>query len=50
MEKLSITQHYQADVVDVESGQWIQTSDNDAPLRINEASDQGYVYMYKKIH
>ena len=41
--------HYQADVVDVESGQWIQTSDNEAPLRINEASDQGYVYMYKKI-
>ena len=41
--------HYQADVLDAESKCWIRTSDNEAPLRISQASDEGYVYMYKKI-
>ena len=41
--------HYQTDVLDAESRQWIRTSDNEVPLRINQVSDEGYVYMYKKI-
>ena len=44
--------HYQADVLDSHSQQWIRTSDDDLPVKIDMRSvtDQGYIYLYKKIN
>ena len=44
--------HYQADVLDSHSRQWIRTSDDDLPVKIDMRSvtDQGYIYLYKKIN
>ena len=42
------TGHYQADVLDREFNKWVRTSDNEAPIRIDHATDEGYIYLYKK--
>ena len=43
--------HYQADVLDKFSNHWIRTSDDAKPERITRRNitDQGYIYLYKKI-
>ena len=43
--------HYQADVLDSESRQWIRTSDDELPVLIAEkdVTDQGYIYLFKRI-
>ena len=42
--------HYKTDVLDLH-GSWFRTSDDDIPRKISErnVSDQGYIYLYKKI-
>ena len=42
--------HYQADVLDSKSNQWIRTSDDELPIKISESeiTDQGYIYLFKK--
>ena len=43
--------HYQADVLDKESGHWVRTSDDEPPSIISkeEITEEGYIYLYKKI-
>ena len=42
--------HYKADVLNMD-GNWFRTSDQMMPQKIqeNEVSDQGYIYLYKKV-
>ena len=42
--------HYKTDILDLH-GNWFRTSDEDIPRRISErnVSDQGYIYLYRKI-
>ena len=42
--------HYKTDVLDLH-GSWFRTSDDDIPRKISErnVSDQGYIYLYRKI-
>ena len=44
--------HYQADVLDSKSSQWIRTSDDELPIKISEMelTDQGYIFLFKKIN
>ena len=43
--------HYQADVLDKVSADWVRTSDDEPPSYISkeEISKEGYIYLYKKI-
>ena len=41
--------HYMADILDAETKQWFQTSDDDRPIQINNPSNKGYIFIYKKI-
>ena len=43
--------HYMADVLDVHTSKWFRTSDNSTPreLEANELSNQGYIYLYKRM-
>ena len=42
--------HYKTDILDL-NGSWFRTSDEDIPRKISErnVSDQGYIYLYRKI-
>ena len=42
--------HYKTDILDLH-GSWFRTSDDDIPWKFSErnVSDQGYIYLYKKI-
>ena len=40
--------HYMTDVFDIKSGQWLRTSDDSEPSLINNVSDQGYIFLYKR--
>ena len=43
--------HYKADVRNLD-GNWYRTSDDMMPQKIkeNDVSDQGYIFLYKKVH
>ena len=41
--------HYMNDVLDVETNQWIRTSDNEKPQHISRITDQGYIYLLTRI-
>ena len=41
--------HYMADILDHSSNQWLRTSDDAKPRSINSVSNQGYIFLYKKI-
>ena len=43
--------HYQADVLDIETNQWIRTSDDELPTIIteHEITNQGYIYLLKRV-
>ena len=41
--------HYMADILDHSSNQWLRTSDDAEPRSINSVSNQGYIFLYKKI-
>ena len=41
--------HYRADILDADSNQWYQTSDEDLPLLVDTPSDQGYIIVLKKV-
>ena len=43
--------HYQTDVLNSITGNWIRTSDDELPVEITEknVSNQGYIFLYKKI-
>ena len=43
--------HFKADVKNVD-GNWYRTSDDMMPQKIkeNDVSDQGYIFLYKKVH
>ena len=41
--------HYMADILDHSSNQWLRTSDDAEPRSINSVSNQGYIFLYKKV-
>ena len=41
--------HYMADILDIKTNQWIRTSDDDAPKAVLQPSNQGYIYLFKKV-
>ena len=41
--------HYRADILDAETDQWYQTSDEDLPFLVDTPSDQGYIIVLKKV-
>ena len=41
--------HYRADILDADTDQWFQTSDEDLPLPVQKPSDQGYIIVLKKL-
>ena len=41
--------HYMNDILDIETNQWIRTSDNEKPRHISRITDQGYIYLLKRI-
>ena len=43
--------HYQADVLDRETNQWVRTSDDEPPMTISkrELTEEGYIFLYKRI-
>ena len=41
--------HYMADIYDVGSSQWYQTSDDERPLPINKPADNGYIIICRRI-
>ena len=41
--------HYMADVLDFKTNQWIRTSDDDTPKAVLQPSNQGYIYLFKKV-
>ena len=41
--------HYQTDILDADTDQWFQTSDEDLPLPVATPSDQGYIIILKRI-
>ena len=41
--------HYRSDILDADTNQWFQTSDEDLPLLVATPSDQGYIIVLKKI-
>lgn len=41
--------HYMADIYDVSSSQWYQTSDDEKPLSINKPADNGYIIIYRRL-
>ena len=41
--------HYRADLFDVASSQWYQTSDEERPVPISKPADNGYIIIYRKI-
>ena len=41
--------HYMADIFDVGSSQWYQTSDDEKPLPINEPAENGYIIIYRRL-
>ena len=41
--------HYRADILDADTDQWFQTSDEDPPLPVEKPSDQGYIMIFKKL-
>ena len=48
----NITQgHYQADILDKKTDQWIRTSDDEEPVIISkkEVTKAGYIFLYKKV-
>ena len=42
--------HYRADILDADTDNWFQTSDDDKPLPIDVPTDQGYITILKKIN
>ena len=40
--------HYRADILDADTNQWFQTSDEDLPLPVLKPSDKGYIIVLKK--
>ena len=45
----STSGHYQADILDADTDQWYQTSDEDLPLPVATPSDQGYIIVFKRV-
>ena len=41
--------HYMADIYDVGSSQWYQTSDDERPLPISKPSANGYIIIYRRL-
>ena len=41
--------HYRSDILDADTDQWFQTSDEDLPLLVATPSNQGYIIVLKKI-
>ena len=41
--------HYRADILNPQSRQWFQTSDDAAPRVVREPSNKGYILIYKKL-
>ena len=41
--------HYMADVCDVRTGKWYETSDDDVPKEITALTETGYVFLLKKV-
>ena len=41
--------HYRADILDADTDQWYETSDEDLPVPVQKPSDQGYILFLKKI-
>ena len=50
VEEKDTFEHYKTDIQDL-LGNWFRTSDEDIPRKISErnVSDQGYIYIYRKI-
>ena len=42
--------HYRADILDADTDQWYQTSDDDLPFPIKQPSDQGYIIILKNMN
>ena len=42
--------HYRADILDADTNQWFQTSDDDNPIPIETPSSQGYIIVLQKIN
>ena len=40
--------HYRADILDADTNQWFQTSDEDLPLPVLKPTDKGYIFVLKK--
>lgn len=40
--------HYLADVLDVDSNQWMRTSDDAQPKPLTKVTDQGYIFLLKR--
>jgi hypothetical protein len=38
-----------ADVCDIRTGNWYETSDDDAPKEITALTETGYVFLLKKV-
>ena len=45
----STSGHYQTDILDADTDQWYQTSDEDLPLPVATPSDQGYIIVLKRV-
>ena len=41
--------HYMADVLDVKSNRWLRTSDDEMPRLITRVTDNGYIFLLKRI-
>lgn len=41
--------HYMADILDPQTQQWFSTSDDQTPALVNQPSNEGYIYIYKKL-
>ena len=40
--------HYMTDVLDKKSSQWLRTSDDTEPRKLETITDQGYIFLYKR--
>ena len=40
--------HYMTDVFDIKSSQWLRTSDDAEPKKLETITDQGYIFLYKR--